>query len=256
MKEGGPRALPMIFNKESTMKTYLRKSTERGAVNIGWLDSRFSFSFDQYYDPKHMGFRHLRVINHDRIMPDGGFPTHPHQNMEIITYMIRGALEHKDSMGNTRRIEPGQIQRMSAGSGITHSEYNPSSTEETELYQIWIYPKEKGIKPTYEELDVPSTSGLHTLLSSESYKESTSPLSSSLHQEAVLYMCKGEGEHTLSTQQNNGHFWVQAVKGQITIQAGEETFTLEPGDGLGLEELNQIKLTSNSETESLIFDLP
>lgn len=132
----------------------IRKADERGRTRFEWLDGRHTFSFGEYYDPQHMGFRSLRVINDDRVAPGGGFPTHPHRDMEIVTYVLDGALEHKDSMGNGSVIRAGDVQYMGAGAGVTHSEFNPSETEPTHLLQIWIMPERKGLKPAYEQVQL------------------------------------------------------------------------------------------------------
>jgi redox-sensitive bicupin YhaK (pirin superfamily) len=154
-------------------KLALRPADERGHSQMGWLDSRFSFSFADYYDPAHMGFRALRVINDDRVAPGGGFPMHPHRDMEIITYVMEGAVAHKDSLGNGSMIVPGEIQRMSAGTGITHSEFNPSATEALHLLQIWIMPAARGGAPSYaqKKIDVGAVSGRFGMIASPHERE-------------------------------------------------------------------------------------
>src|SRR2546427_13178262 len=161
----------------------IRKSEERGHFNLGWLDTYHTFSFDRYYDPAHVHFRSLRVINEDRVQPGQGFPTHSHRDMEIITYTLAGALEHRDSMGNGSVIRPGDVQRMSAGTGVSHSEFNPSETEPVHLLQIWILPQRQGLPPSYEEKHFSERRGrLQLIASNEGHEGSVT-----IHQDAQLF---------------------------------------------------------------------
>ena len=171
------------MNKTQTFT--VRRSVDRGAADHGWLKARHSFSFADYYDPDHMGFRSLRVINQDIIATNGGFPTHPHQNMEIFSYITAGALSHKDSMGNSATIKPGMIQLMSAGSGVTHSEFNPSDTEEARLLQIWIQPSEQNIEPSYTDWTPDDQGNVDSkaLIISEDGRDH----SATIHQDASIY---------------------------------------------------------------------
>ncbi len=223
------------------LKIKVRKAKERGHADHGWLNSYHTFSFADYHDPAHMGFRSLRVINDDIVQPGQGFPTHPHKDMEIITYVIEGALEHKDSMGNGSVIRPGNVQKMSAGSGITHSEFNHSKTELVHLLQIWIQPNERGLPPTYEESKVNEIKG--------------GPLKRvgvTIHQDALLYfglMNKGQSvEYT--TKEDRG-IWIHVISGKIEV-TGE---TITPGDGVAIEHAKSFTINSHDTSQFLLFDL-
>ena len=186
----------------------IRRSSERGHADHGWLDSRFSFSFAEYHDPAHMGFRSLRVLNEDHIAPDSGFPTHPHREMEIITYVISGALTHRDSMGNEEALRAGMVQRMSAGTGITHSEYNASKEEPLHLIQIWILPGEPGLEPTYEDKPFPlegRRNQLRLIGSRDARGDSVK-----IHQDVELYggLFDDNGSHSFELGANR-HAWIQ-----------------------------------------------
>lgn len=228
----------------------VRRSNERGKANYGWLDTNYTFSFSNYYDPRFMGFRALRVINEDFIAPDQGFPTHGHRDMEILTYVIRGELSHKDSMGNGTTILPNEVQRMSAGTGVLHSEYS-SPTDETHLLQIWILPEEENLTPSYEQTLFPAEEkkGVLKLVASRGGDDG----SVTIHQDVKLYsslLAKDESvEHELA---ENRHAWVQIVKGEIELN-GE---VLKQGDGAAVSDETLLKIRSLSdETEFLLFDL-
>jgi redox-sensitive bicupin YhaK (pirin superfamily) len=228
----------------------LRKSNERGHANHGWLDSQHTFSFADYYDPRNMGFGALRVINDDRIKGGGGFPTHGHRDMEIITYVIAGALEHKDTLGTAEVLRPGEVQRMSAGSGIRHSEYNPSPTEPLHLLQIWILPEKEGIKPRYgqKKFDFAGQKDF-TLVASKTGRQG----SLDVNQDANIYV-----GHWKSGQQSelkigsDRRAWIQMVKGQLHV----DDQILNEGDGLGVTEKDILKFQAKSDSEFLVFDLP
>jgi quercetin 2,3-dioxygenase len=228
----------------------VRKANERGKANYGWLDTNYTFSFSNYYDPRFMGFRSLRVINEDFIEANQGFPTHGHRDMEIITYVINGELSHKDSMGNGETIRPNEVQRMTAGTGITHSEYS-SPTDKTHLLQIWILPEEENLKPSYEQtfFAPEDKKGKLKLVASRAGTDG----SVTIHQDVNLYssiLAKDElVEHNLA---ENRHAWIQIVKGSLTLN-GEN---LVQGDGAAVsdESLLQIKSLVD-ETEFLLFDL-
>lgn len=229
----------------------IRKSSDRGAANHGWLDAKHSFSFANYYDPAHMGFSVLRVINEDKILGGAGFPTHGHENMEIITYIVDGVLEHKDSMGNTATISPGEVQRMSAGTGVRHSEYNHLKDKKTHLLQIWIMPDKNGYPASYEQKDFSSrlAEGELVLVASNSGRDS----SVSLNQDVDMYALKSpvQGERILNTQENR-FFWLQVVKGTV----GVNEVTLGSGDGLSASMLSRIHLKWSAGSEFILFDLP
>ena len=234
----------------SVMKLTIRKSSEHGHVNHGWLDSYFTFSFADYYDSAHMGFRSLRVINQDHIAPGGGFPTHPHRDMEIFGYILEGALEHKDSMGNGRQLKPGEIQLMSAGSGVTHSEFNPSKTEPGSLLQIWIKPHTPGLVPSYTEWHPsPETeSAAKVLVISPDGREA----SATIHQDADIYRIRLKaGESVVHELRSGRALWLQLIKGDVTL----EDTKLSAGDAASSEDPGIFTLTAGEDAEALLFDL-
>jgi len=228
----------------------IRRSHERGHNHHGWLDTRFSFSFADYQDPEHMGFRSLRVLNEDHIAPRSGFPTHPHREMEIITYVLSGALTHRDSMGNEQALRPGEVQRMTAGRGITHSEYNASEDEPVHLLQIWILPDEAGLEPSYEEKTFPldERRNLLRLLGSRDAREG----SVRIHQDVDLYGgLLDEGRSLEFDLAADRHVWVQLIRGGIEVNG----HALEEGDAIALSEETRLALTARGESEFLLFDL-
>lgn len=229
----------------------LRRSKDRGLAEHGWLHSQHTFSFADYYDPKHMGFSVLRVINEDKIDPGTGFGQHGHRDMEIISYVIDGALEHRDSMGTVSVIRPGEIQRMSAGTGVQHSEKNLSRTEGTHFLQIWIQPDKRGYAPSYGQMNFEQklSSSNFVLLASNDGREG----SISLNQAVDLYVARSTEptviEHRTHSKRN---VWIQVIRGQVQVN----TNTLLPGDGLGLNEYDLVRLELGPATELLLFDLP
>ena len=228
----------------------LRKSSARGHANHGWLDSYFSFSFAEYHDPRHMGFGALRVINEDRVQPGKGFGTHGHRDMEIITYILEGALEHKDSMGNGSVIRPGDVQRMSAGSGVQHSEFNPSQSEVVHLLQIWIEPNVTGIEPGYEEkhFDAASKRGRLRLIAAGDGREG----SVTIHQEAAVYAGLIDGAERLSHALAAGRkAYVHVARGQVTVNGQR----LAAGDALKASGESGVVIERGSAAEVLLFDL-
>ncbi len=228
----------------------VRRSDERGHADHGWLDSRFSFSFADYYDPKHMGFRTLRVINEDRIAAGQGFDTHPHRDMEIISYVVEGELQHKDSMGNGSIIPAGCLQRMSAGTGVAHSEFNPSKTTATHLLQIWILPEKKGLAPSYQELKLRETLKPNALNLVAAGKPDGNVLK--VHQDIKLYYGSfdktAETDHTL--EKGRG-LWLQMIKGAVEVLGT----TLQAGDAAAVENERSLRIKSQPGTEFLLFDL-
>jgi redox-sensitive bicupin YhaK (pirin superfamily) len=229
----------------------LRKSEDRGRADFGWLDSRHTFSFGHYHDPKHMGFGPLRVINDDRVAAGGGFPTHPHADMEIISYVLEGALAHRDSIGTGSVIRPGDVQRMSAGTGIRHSEFNASQTEPVHFLQIWIVPEKKGLAPGYEQktFDATSKSGKLRLVGSRDGRDG----SVTIHRDVDLYATLPGDGGTVTHELAAGRIgWVQVAQGTVTLN-GEE---LRPGDGVSLDAGATISLTGTSDdAEVLVFDI-
>ena len=228
----------------------VRRSQDRGHFDHGWLQTYHSFSFGDYYDPHFMGFRDLRVINEDWVQPGKGFGTHPHQNMEILTYVLEGTLEHKDSMGNGSTIKPGEIQRMSAGSGVTHSEFNGSKEEPVHLMQIWILPQEKGIPPSYEQKPVPPAKPDNPwrLIASPEGKEGAV----TLHQDTRVFLGDIEaGREVFFQHKPDRHLWLQVLQGELEV-CGE---TLKAGDGVAISEEANINFKAHSPVELLLFDL-
>ncbi len=229
---------------------HIRKSNDRGHADHGWLDSRLTFSFADYFDPEHIQFRTLRVMNDDRIAGGGGFPTHPHRDMEIVTYVLEGALAHKDSMGNGSVIKPGDVQYMSAGTGVAHSEFNASNSETAHLYQIWMVPDQKGYKPVYDQKHFTAADkrGQLRLVVSPDGRDG----SVQIRQNNELYatvLAPGESvEHALKPDR---HAYVQVARGSVTLN-GE---ALKTGDGAAISSEKSLQLTGVSEAEVLLFDL-
>jgi len=228
----------------------IRRSDERGHANHGWLDSRFSFSFADYYDPRFMGFRSLRVINEDHIEPAQGFPTHGHRDMEIITYVIDGELSHRDSMGNGETIRPHEVQRMTAGTGVLHSEYS-SPTDRTHLLQIWILPEKQNLQPGYEQkvFAPEEKQGKLRLVASKGGDDG----SVHINQDVRLYASiLSGGEVVTHALAESRHAWVQVISGLLEVN-GE---TLQPGDGAAVSEETELRLKAGDDrTEFLLFDL-
>jgi redox-sensitive bicupin YhaK (pirin superfamily) len=234
---------------EATMITP-RYAEQRGRVNLGWLDSRHSFSFGDYFDPAHMGFGALRVINEDHVAPGAGFPEHPHRDMEIITYVLSGAVEHRDSMGNVETVRPGEVQRMTAGTGVRHSEYNPSPREPLHLLQIWLLPDRAGHRPGYEQRAFPSD-GRHGELRLVASPDGAGG-SLSVHQDARLYAAVlDEGQSVTHPLADGRRAWVQVARGAVTVN-GE---TLYAGDGAAIEQEASVTVAALSGAEVLLFDL-
>jgi redox-sensitive bicupin YhaK (pirin superfamily) len=229
---------------------YVRKSSERGHFDHGWLNTYHTFSFDQYYDPRFMGFRSLRVINEDFVAAGGGFPVHAHCDMEIITYILAGALTHRDSMGNGSVIRPGDVQRMSAGKGVRHSEANSSAAESVHLLQIWIIPSEQGIAPGYEQTSFTEEErrGRLKLVASPDGREG----SVTIHQDASLYASLLEESESIEHELAAGRgAWLQVARGAVEINGQR----LEQGDGAGVSEENKLMIAGREDAEILLFDL-
>jgi redox-sensitive bicupin YhaK (pirin superfamily) len=233
------------------MKFTLRKSNERGHADHGWLDSRFSFSFAEYHDPKHMHFRTLRVINEDHIAAGGGFPMHPHRDMEIFSYVLEGALAHKDSMGNSRELKPGQIQLMSAGSGVTHSEFNPSKTDKTHMLQVWLFPDKRNLQPGYTEWHPKPehASESKVLVISPDGRED----SAVIHQDANIYRLKlAKGEKVTHDLTTGRGAWLQLARGSVSLNGNT---ALTAGDAASTSDAGTLTVTATEDSEALLFDL-
>ncbi len=228
----------------------IRHAEERGLANFGWLESRHTFSFGHYYDPRFMGFGPLRVINEDRVQPGRGFDTHGHSDMEIISYVLDGALEHKDSMGTGSVIRPGDVQRMSAGTGVRHSEFNASDSDPVHFLQIWILPEQKGLTPGYEQKTFAPNQkrGRLRLVGSRDGREG----SVTIHQDVDLYAALLEDGVTLGHEFADGRKgWVQVARGSVLLNGSQ----LYPGDGVAMDGRSAITLAGSSGAEVLLFDM-
>ncbi|MBI4372469.1 MAG: pirin family protein [Candidatus Omnitrophica bacterium] len=228
----------------------IRKSRDRGHFDHGWLETYHTFSFADYNDPNHTRFRALRVINEDYVKPGEGFPMHSHRDMEIITFILEGALEHKDSMGNTSVIKPGEIQRMTAGTGVTHSEFNPSKKEAVHLLQIWIFPDQKGLEPSYEQQTIEPKKKMNqwALIASPDSKNG----SVKVHQDALVYASSLGKDKSLEYKPASGRgIWIQAARGKLLLNDQE----LSAGDGASITDEKLVKLNATRESEFLLFDL-
>lgn len=228
----------------------IRKSEERGHANHGWLDSYHTFSFASYHDPQHMSFRALRVINQDQIAGGKGFGTHPHRDMEIITYMLDGALEHRDSMGNGSIIKVGDVQRMSAGTGITHSEFNPLATETAHLLQIWILPNQQNVTPSYEQIFYSREEKLNQLrlIASPDGRDR----SVKIHQDALIYASILEDARSVVyVPQPDRYTWIQVAKGEVSIGS----LRLQAGDAVSSDRADSLEIIAQGNAEFLLFDL-
>ena len=225
-----------------------RPSDARGKTKLDWLDSKHSFSFAEYRDPNHVQFRTLRVINEDVIAPGAGFGMHGHQDMEIITYMLDGTIEHKDTLGSVGQITPGEIQRMTAGTGVYHSEYNASEVGPAHLLQIWIFPRQNGLKPSWEQKAITFKPGQLNLIASPDGGEGVV----TIHQDAWISAARlKKGEEVTQTLSRAPYVWVQVAKGTLTVNGK----ALSAGDALGLTDEKELTLTAASDAEVLVFEL-
>lgn len=227
-----------------------RPATERGTSDFGWLDSRHSFSFGEYYDPNHMGFRTLRVINDDRVAAGAGFGRHPHRDMEIFSYVLDGALAHKDSLGTGSTVGPGEVQKMSAGTGILHSEFNPSQTEPTRFLQVWIIPQRVGLPPSYEQkaFSDDEKRGRLKLIGSTDGRDG----SIVFQQDVSIYACiLAPGQSVEHTPAAGRGVWVQVARGGVAVNG----VVLDEGDGVAIEDESVVSVRGRSDAEVLLFDL-
>ena len=227
-----------------------RDRMARGRSRTGWLDSRHSFSFADYHDPRQLGFRALRVINEDRVIPGAGFPAHRHQDMDILTYVLSGALEHKDSLGNGTVIRPGEVQRMSAGSGIVHSEFNPSQTEPVHFLQIWLIPERRGLPPSYEQKAFPlaERQGKLRLVAAPNAEDGAL----TLNEDARLFVANlAAGERVAHDIAPGRGLWLQVARGILVLNDTE----MREGDGAAIESEKRIAIEADTDAELLLFDL-
>ena len=228
----------------------IRKSEERGHFDFGWLDTYHTFSFDQYFDPAHSHFRSLRVINEDRVAAGRGFPTHSHRDMEIITYILSGSLEHRDSMGNGSVIRPGDVQRMSAGTGVSHSEFNPSQSEACHLLQIWIMPKLRNLTPSYEQKffgEDKRRGQLCLIAAADGGDEAVT-----IHQDARVYASLLEAGQSIAYRlDDTRHAWLQIARGSLSLNGQK----LDQGDGASMSSESQLSISAAAASEFLLFDL-
>jgi hypothetical protein len=225
----------------------VRRSEERGRNKLSWLDTHFTFSFDQYYDPEHVQFRSLRVLNEDVVAPGGGFPTHPHRDMEILTWILDGAIEHRDNAGGSGVIRPGELQHMSAGSGVLHSEFNPSNKDAAHLLQIWIVPEKRGLKPSYEQLSF-ADADLRNQFSLVAGPKA--PLT--VHQDANLYITRlDKGAEATHAMETGRYAWIQVSRGAVEVNGME----LKAGDGAAVAKEKELRVVAKDTSEVLLFDL-
>ena len=228
----------------------IRKSADRGHFDHGWLDTYHTFSFGDYYDPSHDNFRSLRVMNEDQIAPAMGFPLHGHRDMEIVTYVLSGALQHQDSLGNGGVLRPGEFQHMTAGRGIRHSEFNPSTSEPVHLYQIWLLPRAEGLEPRYEQttFDAAGRENRWQLVASPAGAEGSLPI----EQDARIFLATLAADQRLSYQMSHGrHVWLQVLRGSVQSNGTK----LTAGDGAAISDESAINLTASSPSEIMLFDL-
>jgi redox-sensitive bicupin YhaK (pirin superfamily) len=228
----------------------VRRAEERGHAHHGWLETWHTFSFAEYQDPKHMQFRSLRVMNEDWVAPGQGFGTHPHRDMEIVTYVLEGELEHRDSIGHGEVLRPGEFQRMTAGTGITHSEFNPSMTQPVHLYQIWLFPDRRGLPPSYEQtkFDASQRTNRWRLVASPDGADG----SLRVHQDARIYLANVEiGQRVQHHLHESRHAWLQVLRGAVTL----DDVILQTGDGLAVSEETSLDLAGVDAAEVMLFDL-
>lgn len=228
----------------------IRPGHQRGHFDHGWLDTYHTFSFADYFDPAHHNFRSLRVINEDRVAPGQGFGMHGHRDMEIVTIVLEGALEHRDSLGNGEVLRPGEVQRMSAGTGIRHSEFNPSPTEPVHLYQIWLFPREKGLTPSYEQKALDPAAKHNRLQLVAAPVGSGAPLT--IHQDAEIYVADlTPGTHVTHRLAKGHGAWLQVLRGSVALNGQ----SLNAGDGVAVEDETALEIAANTNAEVLMFDL-
>ncbi|HEY8206947.1 MAG TPA: pirin family protein [Myxococcaceae bacterium] len=229
----------------------IRRADERGRTHLGWLDSRHTFSFGDYYDPEAMGFSVLRVLNDDRVRPGAGFPRHPHRDMEIVSYVLDGAIEHQDSLGTGSVIKPGEVQRMTAGTGVLHSEYNPSQRDAVHFLQIWLLPDRRGLKPSYEQkafTEEELKDQLHLVASPDGRDGSIT-----VHQDVRLFAGRlGVGAAVRAPLDPKRQGWLQVARGAVTVQGQR----LGEGDGAAISGESELELRAEDNAEVLLFDLP
>lgn len=228
----------------------VRKAGQRGHADHGWLNTHHTFSFAEYQDPAQMGFRSLRVMNEDKVAPGMGFGTHGHQDMEIISYVLSGALEHKDSLGNGEVLRPGEFQRISAGSGVKHSEFNPSANEPVHFYQIWLLPQQRGLTPSYEQkfFSEEEKRGVLRLVASPDGSEG----SLSIHQDAKVYLLLLDPAESVQYAMPVGRYaWLQVLRGSVTVNS----IALETSDGLAISDEKDLTIVGNQSAEVMLFDL-
>jgi quercetin 2,3-dioxygenase len=226
----------------------IRKASARGSFDHGWLKTHHTFSFGEYQDPRNMQFRALRVMNEDFIAPGEGFGMHGHRDMEIVTLMLEGQLAHRDSLGNTEVLAPGELQRMSAGTGIRHSEFNPSSTEPAHLYQIWLFPEQEGLTPSYEQKKIDFGSNAWRLAASRDARDGALRI----HQDAEIHLARLDAGKQLEYPLKAGRFaWLQVLRGEISLDGNQ----LSAGDGVSVSEAAAFAISASSNAELLLFDL-